>query len=142
MAQSPNIEGFLDAQARLRDKFGMDVRLLTPTVPVYASGTVLNPATGIPYDPRIKPTASGFASAVVRATMVNKRLATEDDTGTNAAGIFSDKSIVLSMAVADWEQASAATQFEVLEQRYEIRDAQPDGFANRDMRRLIFGEKM
>lgn len=141
MTQTPNITGFLDAQDRLRDKFGLDVRLFTPIPSVYASGTVLDPSTGMPYDPRIRPTASGFASALVRASVLNRRLNTEDDTETNAAGIFSAKSVALNIAEADWERASAATEFEVLEQRYEIRDTQPDGFAQRTTRHLIFGER-
>lgn len=141
MAETPNIAGFSEAQARLRDKLGLDVRLLTPVAAAYASGAVLDPTTGAPYDPRIKPTASGFASAMVRATVIADRLGTEDDTETNAAGIFSTKSVVLDIAVEDWPRASAATEFEVLDQRYEIRDTQPDGFAQITTRHLLFGER-
>lgn len=141
MTETPNISGFSDAQARLRDKFGLDVRVLTPVTAAYASGTVLDPTTGQPYDPRIKPTASGYASATIRATVIFDRLSVEDDTETNAAGIFSSKSAVLDIADDDWRLASAATEFEVLEQRYVIRDAQPDGFAQITTRRLIFGER-
>lgn len=142
MAETPNIAGFSEAQARLRDKLGLDVKLLTPVAAAYASGTVLDPSTGAPYDPRIKPTASGFVSATIRATVIADRLGTEDDTQTNSAGIFSNKSLVLDVAVEDWPRASGATQFEVLEQRYEIRDAQPDGFAQITTRHLIFGERV
>lgn len=141
MEESPNIAGFSDAQARLRDKLGLDVRLLTPVTAAYASGTVLDPTTGQPYDPRIKPTASGFSSAMVRASVISEVLSVEDDTETNAAGIFSSKSVVLDIAVGDWPLASAATEFEVFEQRYVIRDTQPDGFAQITTRRLIFGER-
>lgn len=141
MAETPNIAGFSDAMARLRDKLGLDVRVLTPVTAAYASGTVLDPTTGQPYDPRIKPTASGFASATIRASVIQEALAVEDDTESNAAGIFSRKSVVLDIAVDDWPRASAATEFEVLEQRYVIRDTQPDGFAQITTRRLIFGER-
>lgn len=141
MAETPNISGFLEAQALLRDKLGLDVRMLTPVTAAYASGTVLDPSTGLPYDPRIQPTASGFASAIVRASVIGETLGTEDDTETNAAGIFSSKSVVLNITVGDWPLASAATEFEVFEQRYEIRDAQPDGFAQIQTRYLIFGER-
>jgi hypothetical protein len=142
VAETPNIAGFSDAQARLRDKFGLDVKLLTPVAAAYASGSVLDPSTGRPYDPRIRPTASGFGSVTIRATVIADRVGTEDDTQSNAAGIFSNKSVVLDVSVDDWPKASAATQFEVIGQRYEIRDAQPDGFAQITTRHLIFGERL
>lgn len=137
---SPNIEGFHDAQKRLRGHLGMDVRFFTPLPRTYPPGTVFNPETGRPFDPTIKPLASGFAEQTIRCSVLNKRLQVEDDTETTAAGIFSDRSVGLAMDISEWPPASAATEFEVFERRFEIRDSQVDGLAGQNMRRLVYGE--
>lgn len=141
MSGSPNIDGFVAAQNRLREKLGMDVTVYAPIAPTYPPGTILDPDSGLPYDPSIEPLGSGFVSDTLRASVLNKHLRPEDETETNAAGIFQATSVVLNIAVDDWPRASAATEFEVLERRYVIRDAYPDGLGNRTTRWLIFGER-
>jgi hypothetical protein len=142
---SPNIAGFKEAQERLREKLGFDIRFYTPLPKTYPPGTELDPETGKPYNATIRPTASGWASASVRCSVVSRpfglsRTGIEDQTESTALGIMSNTSVGLIMSEEDWPTASGATEFEHLEIRYEIRDDTPDSLGGAT-RHIVVGEQ-
>lgn len=145
MSVSPNIAGFKEAQERLRDKLGFDVTFYTPLPLTYPPGTPTDPETGVPYNPTIRPTASGFASASVRCSVVNRvfglsRTGVEDQTESTALGIMSNTSLGLIMSEEDWPDVDEATEFEHLGIRYEIRDDTPDSLGGAT-RHVVVGEQ-
>jgi len=136
------LDGFADAQRRLRDKVGMQVSFFTPVASSYPAGTPLNPETGRPYDPTIKPLASGFTSAAVKCSIVRRPFGakTSDITETTALGLMGTENVGLIMGSASWPPVSAATEFEVFDARFEIRDTTYDGIGVRQ-RRIVIGEE-
>lgn len=63
----PDLEGFRDAQITLREQFSQPVEFFTPTATTWPSGTQIDPETGVPYDPTIAPTASGYSTVTASA---------------------------------------------------------------------------
>ena len=146
---SPDLEGFREAQATLRSQFGEDVPFFTPTETTYDPSVPLDPETGTPYDPTIAPTASGFASAVVRASVVYRpmglsRRGIEDDVQTTAVGNLEEGQIVLIVDPDDYEaELTEATECEVHEERYLLGQVDFDRLGEGPYHRVImYAEQM
>lgn len=137
----PDIAGFAAAQQRLRDKLGLDIRFYIPVSEEYDPSVPLDPQTGKPYDPRIQPLASGFASATVRCTVVRTVVGRSPDTLTDetAIGAMNTEDVALIMAAEDWPLVSEATEFELFGIRYSIEDDRLDGIGGAQ-RRVVIGE--
>lgn len=146
MSIEPNLTGFADAQERLRDKLGLDITFYWPLAMTWPAGTQLNPETGRPFNPTVVPTASGEASASVRCSVIHRpfglsRTGIEDQQTTTAVGMLSDENVGLIVKnEALWVSASAATEFEYLGERFEIRDTPRDTLGS-VTRQLVVGEK-
>lgn len=127
-----DLEGFREAQATLREQFGQAVPFFIPQAETYDSSVPLDPETGKPYDPTIAPTASGVASAVVNANVVNRPMGlskrgVEDDIRQTAVGAFEEGVVVLIVGQEDFdEDLLDATEFEVNNERYEITQHEED----------------
>lgn len=128
----PNWAGFEDAQIRLRAAFGNDVEFFAPTGTTYASGVALDPETGRPYDPTIKPIASGWASAVVHGDIVDRPMglsqggvADQRLAGT-PLGSMPVKQKVVIIGSADVGLASAATRARYLDEDFAVTDFRED----------------
>jgi hypothetical protein len=116
---SPDREGFMDAQRRLREKLGRDVCFYTPLPEAFAFASAsgkFDPETKLPYDPQdlaIASGASGFASAVVRCSVVFQPLTTirRSETERTALGIRSRHNKDLIADIADLDAVKDADFF-------------------------------
>lgn len=71
----PTIDGFYDAQMRLRDKLGVDVVFIIVSPPTWPFGTPLDPESGRPYDPFVEPEEGGEDLEVaLRCSFVHRPL--------------------------------------------------------------------
>lgn len=141
----PDLTGYREAQLTLIAKLGGDVPFFSPTVTTWPPGTVLDPESGVPYDPTILPTASGFASASVRCGVAIRpvglsRRGIADDAVINALGLIEEGEGILIVPVADYDanNLDAATQVEVHDDRWEITQRTPDGIGNVEHRKLVY----
>jgi hypothetical protein len=147
MEPTPDLEGYVGAQERLRAQFGQEVPFFTPTTTVWPSGVPVD-ASGVPIDPSVAPLASGFASAAVTCSVTNRpvratRLTppTEDE----AIGIMSHSMLLLVMSKKEFDTNAIedATECEVYEKRYKIESASPDQIGPGEVQRMqIFVERM
>lgn len=146
MVVEPDLEGFRDAQVLLREKFGEDVPFFTPTPTTYPPGTPVDPETGLPYDPTILPEASGFASAVVRASVVFRPIrGLSDDTRTTPIGNIEEGEVVVMVGPEDFEEEELdeATEMEVHGERYRIKQTETDQLGDgKPHRVVVHGEQL
>jgi hypothetical protein len=143
---SPDLEGYKNAQARLRAQFGQDVPFFTPTPTTWPGGIPTDEA-GVPLDPEVQPLASGFASGVLRCNVVSKPiLRTLEVPATDAPMGLKDRSKLVLLAGYDEFVAagvSGATFVEVYGAKYKIEAMLNDQVGNGPtQRKLIFLEKM
>lgn len=136
---TPDLEGFTDAQATLREKFGRDVTFLTYQGPSYASGVALDPQTQQPYDPTILPTASAVASASVRALKIYTPVFGGTDVVPSPIGILEEGQAVLSIYPDHFNNANLndAHEVEFLNERYKIESVDYDAIANEPAHRVL-----
>jgi hypothetical protein len=136
---SPDLEGFRQAQIRLREKFGRDCIFLTPIEREWPLGVPLNTETGRPFDPTIEPSdGGGFASASMRALVIDSP--PEGETTRTPAGWFEEGHMVLSLDIED--DPSPATHVSTFDQLWEIRDIDVDGLGDEPHRRLVHLKKV
>lgn len=149
MAEStPDLEGYVAAQANLRAKLGQVVPFFTPTTTVWPPGVPLGDS-GEPIDPAVAPLASGFASAAVTCSVANRPIRGQGmlipQTEDVAIGIASHSMLLLVMSKDDFDDngIEAAIQCEVFGKRYKIEAAQPDQLGPGEVQRMqIFVERM
>lgn len=142
--EAADLAGFRDAQVRLRQQFGEPVPFFTPQPATYASGVVMDPESGVPMDPTIPALSSGFASAVVTASVVARplglsRRGVEYDVAQTAFGNLEEGTIVLIVGYDEWEAANldAATEVEVHDERYEIEQTEQDQLGPGEPERML-----
>lgn len=137
---SPDLPGFVDAQRRLRSEFGVEVTFWGEPAEVYPPGTALDPDTGRPYDPTIKPTTASAASAAVRCT-VAFRSNTENQQEVGAIGIADRTHVQLQADITDAPAIEDAIAFDVHSERFKVEAKKPDGIGPDAQRFLIWGRK-
>lgn len=150
---TPDLEGFADAQARLRAGFGEPVPFFAPTGTTYPPGTPVDPESGEPYDPTVLPTASGFASAAVNCNIVSRpmglsRRGIDTDVNTTAIGNLEEGQVVLIVGYDDYHDDELAidlddaTEFVVHNERYLISQRDDDQLGDGPpMRVLVWGDQ-
>lgn len=140
MSVSPDLTGFREAQRRLRDAFGQDVTFHWPPTQTWPEGTRLDPESGQPYDPTVKPVASAPRSAVVKADVASSP-GRKDSTDTTAFGELEVGDVLLIVNPEDALAVAGATRFELPNgERYAVRATRDDGIGGVD-RHLVFGER-
>jgi hypothetical protein len=143
-AGDPDIDGFATAQRRLREKVGRVVKFYTPIDPTYdpalPSGA-FDPESGEPYDPTIKPTASGWVVASAQCSIVFAPLATirRDELQGQPEGIRSRLNKDLIIDVNDYWAASGATMYEIDSEFWKIVNIQADGIGSKQ-RYIVYGQ--
>jgi hypothetical protein len=125
----PDIAGFRRAQEELIDKLGQDVTFLVPQPPTYPPGTVLDPETGRPHDPTIRPIQDPDAEVVVRCSVVYRPILRqgEDDVTGGASGPRRTTQMAVTMKVVDRPRVEGATKATVNDLSYKVTDIVPDG---------------
>lgn len=143
-AGDPDIAGFATAQRRLRSKLGRVVKFYTPLPdrfdPALPSGA-FDPDTGEPYDPTVRPLASGFivASAKCNTAYAPLSAVRRDETQAEGIGVMSRLNKDLIMDADDYWVASGATMFELDGEFWKIVNVKSDGVGAKQ-RYLIFGQ--
>lgn len=143
LAGDPDLTGFQEAQRRLREKLGRVVMFYTPTPTVWPAlpTASFDPETGVPYDPTIKPLASGYVVASARASTIFAPLKTvrRDDEQADALGVRSRLNKDLILDIADAWVASAAVMYELDGEFWQIVNVKTDGLGSAT-RLIVFGE--
>lgn len=137
----PDLTGFAEAQSRLIGSMGQDVVFVIPGEPEYPDGTKLDPQTGRPFDPRIKPTTTGDEEKTVKCSVAFRPVGggLEDTAKMTAIGRMAENNVVLITGIenkSDLEGASTAT---VMDVKYKVTDMTEDGIEEAT-RLLIFLE--
>lgn len=142
MPPVPDIAGFFDAQARLRQQTGVDATFIIPTDPVWPPGTALNPETGKPFDPTVVATSAGVpVEVVVRCSILTRLVgAIGNPTEDRAGGSFSGGSIALGVPEERRDEIDGATDVTVADVRYRVKDIKPDPAFNDVRRFIVFAE--
>jgi hypothetical protein len=135
-------EEFADAMATLNTHFGTVVEFQLPGASgVYPSGTTLDPETGRPYDPTIKPTGASGATASARVGVYFGT--TNEDADDSALGILGDAEGMVDVRAEDYdtENLAFATHVIVRNVRYKIVNWRPDGMGDAIQRYLGYLEQ-
>lgn len=137
----PDLQGFRDAQARLNAALGTVVEFLAPIATQWPPGTKLDPETGRPLDPTIKPTGGGgFSEVEVRVTVAEPQVQdSSSDVETGPSGVRRDETPVFIVLESDFDLIDGATRVRWLGETYAITEVNPDGIGS-VMRYLVFTE--
>ncbi len=138
----PDLAGFREAQARLREEMGVDVTFRIPVAAVWPVGTPLDPQTGRPYDPTVEPQSGGsFTNVVKRVGLVFRpiKVNVEDPVGDEVqGGIRHGESLALAVSVADHPDIEDATQLNLEGTEFAVTSIIVD--PGLDDRYIVFGE--
>lgn len=143
MAVTPDLAGFTEAQRRGRELFGEDVVFLEAAEVTFAPDVPLDPETGEPFDPTVRPSASAQASAVVNCNVAFKainRAGIGGDVTGGALGEMERTHVMLIADIDDRATIEGAREFEVRGDRFLISSAKPDGIAG-VQRMLVYGRR-
>jgi hypothetical protein len=135
----PDLTGFVDAQRRLRDKLGRRVTFFTPTASEYALDVALDPETQRPFDPTIEPVASGYASAVVQASVVKRPFSIRDRPSVDARGIEEGGNEGLIVDIGELPAVEDASHYELDGERWKVVAVTIDGIGG-EQRAVVIGE--
>lgn len=140
----PDLTGFAAAQQRLREKLGRIVTFYSPAPLVWPGDLpagALDPETGRPFDPTIKPLASGWVTASALANTVYAPLQTvrRDAEQADQLGVRSRLNKDLILDIGDAWTASAATMYELDGEFWQIVDTRRDGVGSAQ-RLIVYGQ--
>jgi hypothetical protein len=134
-----DLPGLTDAQRRLRGMFGVVVTFWDEPTADYPPGTPLDPDTGTPYDPTIKPVLASAATASALCT-VAFRSTSEDQEEMDAIGLADRTHVQLIADIDDRPLIENAVEFDLRGDRYKVEARKPDGIGG-DQRWLTWGRK-
>lgn len=138
----PDLQGFVDAQKRLRDAMGTDVTFRLPVDPEWPGGTAVD-ENGKPFDPTIDPLpgTGGFTEVVKRCSLVQGLVRAAADFAENeAAGMFRSEKVVLGLDPTDYAAVAEATEVVVGDVTYSITQSIIDPAMSLNARWLFYGE--
>lgn len=143
MSVTPDIEGFADAQKRLREHFAETITFLEHRVSDWPAGTPIDPETQRPYDPVVEADSTTRPEHVVECNVVFKAINRAGVSGETDAGPlgWNDTSHVMLIAdISDEETITGCEDFILREEVYKITATKPDGIGS-VQRLLIYGRK-
>jgi hypothetical protein len=141
---APNIAGFIEAAVRLRREAGTDVAFKVPVTDIWPEGTKVNPDTGQPFDPTIKPTSDPFTVITKRALIIAKQgspLRPQSDTYWEQAGMLTGMDIILDVGAEDFAEIEDASEMTVNTLNYKIEEAKPFAVDGTIYRWLVYGRE-
>lgn len=125
--EAPNIAGFKEAQSRLRNLLGTTAIFHVPGPVVYPPGTPVDPQTGRPYDPTIKPTSEPITDKPHKVAVVVARPSGRGgEVEVSWAGLRYGDSALLEMDDAVAADVQAATTVTIKGMNYKISQLRPD----------------
>lgn len=138
----PDLEGFREAQERLRQNLGQEITFLVSSEKVWPEGTAIDPESGEPFDPTIDPETGGDITEVVITCIVVSRLirGEPNEAGIEGPqGVARGESAALIVGTADLVEIEGATDFILNDITYGIQEITSDGLTGVD-RYICFGE--
>lgn len=125
----PALDGFVEAQERLRIAMGEDVVFYTPETAVWPAGTQIDQQTGQPYDPTIVPESGGGETEIILHVLPVQRpiQGAGDDVIEGPAGVRNDETIAFRMVAADAVLVEDAVAASWRGLRYRISEVVDDG---------------
>jgi hypothetical protein len=137
----PNLQGFADAQAALRDRFGQDVTFVIPTAATWTDPT--DPQTGQPFDPWGAPASGGGSTEVIKhISVVSRPLASvRDDAQATPIGRLASDDVAFIVPFEEWDDIAGATHAIWLDDRYKITEVRDDAMATVYRRKIVYGTK-
>lgn len=139
---TPDIFGFANAQDALRAQMGSPVTFLVPVDPVWPEGTKINPDTGDPYDPTIKPTSAAFTEVEKVGLIILKHaspLRPQADSESEPTGEMSTMDIIIDLATDDYTEIENASEMTVNGRTYRVREIKPFSLGSTIYRYLVYG---
>lgn len=137
----PDLDGFAEAQDRLRRVMGRDVVFRVPGVPVWPDDTVLDPQTRRPYDPTIQPVSGrDFSEITKRVSVVWQpiRASGQDQVSDERLGVMRSERLALAISDADYGDVEDATEAIVSGITYRVTESVAD--ASPDERHVMYLE--
>lgn len=129
---APDFPGFVDAQARHRENFGIMVTFEIPSVKTWAPGTQLDPESGAPYDPFLEPaTGATPRQELVRVNVISRptgagRGGLEGERNAGPLGSMDSSEMALILAVEDFARVEGAERVLVLDDTWEVEGIRHD----------------
>lgn len=126
----PDVAAFVAAQDDLRRQLGTPATFIVDAVPTYPPDTPLDSA-GRPLDPTIDPIPGTDNDTRIIKTVTTVFRGT--DAQDEPIGWQEGTTLMLDVAIADWDDIKDADRVEVLGEVYELhRGSTPDGFLTAD----------
>lgn len=135
----PDLPGYADAQAALRQRFGERVDFLHAASVTFPPGTAIDPETQMPYDPTVEPASSAVPTASAWCTIATKPSKVVPVT-PGPIGFVESDDVMVATDLAASAVVSGAEHMVVRDERYLITAMKPDGIAGRQ-RWLTFGKR-
>jgi hypothetical protein len=139
LPEAPDLEGFAEAQSRLRSLFGEPVVFINPPELVWPPGTKLDDETGMPYDPTIEPASTETDNRLAKGDVAARPFNAED-VEFAAPGMVEREHVMVAMDMPYASAASGATAFMVRGSEYKLTSSRPDGVGALQ-RFLAFGRR-
>lgn len=143
MSLAPDLDGFTDAQRRLRGAFGEEIVFLFPEEVTWPPDTAIDPETGRPYDPVIEPSGSTQPTATVKCNVVFKainRAGISGEAEATAVGWLEAGNMMLIADITDRATIDGAVRFQARDELWDIHSTLEDGIGG-VQRYLVFGRK-
>lgn len=145
MAVTPDLEGFREAQERLREEtyFGEQFTFYGVTVPTYPPGTPTDAETGAAMDPVVEPTSEETPEETVVGTVTFKainRAGVGGDTEFTAMGQIDNMHVLGIFDIEHRAVLEPMERFTVRGENFQITSAKPDGIAGVE-RWLVYGRR-
>lgn len=133
---APDLTGFVAAQEHLNEVMGEDVVFIALEPKVWPPGTPLDPESGEPFDPTVKPDSGGGEIAtVVRSTPIEGAVRAQDPTRISPSGVRDTEELVFIINADDLAFVQDAVYVDHNGERYHVTDIKND-----DDRYLVFTE--
>lgn len=129
----PNLAGFVDAQQRLRSQFGEPVWFIKPSSVTFAPNTNIDPSTGQPFDPAIKPIASAAASASAQCNVFFRAISRGGmghEFAQSAADIRNWSLVMLITDISNRSICQGAVQVLLRGDTWKVMSEKPDGLGD------------
>lgn len=138
-----DLDGFAAAQRKLRANFGEAITFLGPPVTTWPPDTLLDPETGLPYDPVIEATTTTNEQSVVCCNVVYKainRAGISGEATTTALGWMETGDMMLIADISDRPLIDGKASFVARGEHWDIHATVADG-VGAIQRYLVFGKK-
>lgn len=122
---SPDVDGFIEAQRRLREKLGATAVFHITQAKTWDPDEPIDPETGRPFDPFAEPTAGGeIVDVRKRVSFVSRPLtsgrALGGDTSAAPIGVTDQSTAAVIVDIADYPDVKDAERVTIAQTMYDL----------------------